>query len=695
MSEQLSPAPRRQPRVAKVLLDTRLPQLAHVFDYAIPERLAAQIQQGMRVKVPLRGKQRSSYGWVVELAQHSSYSGELAIIDALVGEVPLLTPQLWELAQNLADRAAGSACDILRLAIPTRHARAERKYLIELPQTAAAAETAIAQLNARIAATDGAEMLAGGQIHQLPNYNPEALAEKLLAGEKLAYTAAHSMARLASDEWVGNWAVTLAATASRVLAAGKSVIICLPDWRDLEQLSAALTVALGPAADALVRLDAKQSAEKRFGNYLQALSGTPRIIIGNRSAVYAPAANLGAIVMWDEADPLLAEPLAPYVHPRDAALQRQKQESCGLLFFGHSRSGEIQRLLDLGYLQPQPHPVHRTKIRHAAMHVQGDEFAGRIPEAALRLIRQAAETGPVLVQVAKPGYASAVVCKDCRSRAVCGRCSGPLGAPQTAGKLQCLWCLEPVMHWRCSNCHGKTAHLAAPGTRMTAERLQQQLRGYRIIVADGENIVTRVDARSAIVVATVGAEPLAAGGYSAVVLLDAERLLQIPTLHAAEDCLRWWENAAAKAGPQAVCLLASGSGPVVTALLRGTAEQWLQGELRERQELRYPPMVRVAAVSGQRADVQAALTALAEIAECDALDPVPLGDGTWRAVVRCSYRAAAEVAKVLRGQILAVAAGRITPTKSRPNPKMRSGLRVKFDDRSIFDEPRAPQQTVL
>src|SRR5699024_1584982 len=99
--------------------------------------------------------------------------------------------------------------------------------------------------------------------------------------------------------------------------------------------------------------------------FLRALDHEPRIIIGNRSAVYAPAHELGAILMWDDGDPVLAEPLAPYVHARDAALVRAGQAGAGLFFAAHARSAEVQRLVDIGYVRAQQNPPRRTKILHA------------------------------------------------------------------------------------------------------------------------------------------------------------------------------------------------------------------------------------------------------------------------------------------------------------------------------------------
>ena len=93
--------------------------------------------------------------------------------------------------------------------------------------------------------------------------------------------------------------------------------------------------------------------------------------------------------------------------------------------------------------------------------------------------------------------------------------------------------------------------MASSGSERTADELGRAFPGMRIIVADGEHPVMQVDARPALVVATRGAEPIADGGYRAVVLLDGDRMLQADDLRIGESCLRWWSNAAALAAPGA------------------------------------------------------------------------------------------------------------------------------------------------
>lgn len=681
--------------VAQVLLDSALPQLDHLFDYAVPTELADELRVGQRIRVPFRSQSRRSHGYVVGFSATSDFGGELQPIAELVGPVPQLTPRLWQLVRTVSDRAGGSASDILRLAIPPRMVRAEKQHL------------------AGIAPDPGAD-----DRPFIPDAAEQETTDLLLSGARLAVTASHGPERLSTGEWVGGWAVRLARAALSVHASGRSAILVVPDYRDADQLADALT-SLGHAG--FVRVDSRQSGSARYASFLRALDAKPRIILGNRSAIYAPAHNLGAILLWDDGDPLLAEPLAPYVHARDSALVRASLEhnaaeeeaetdanaeadagvagkSVGIMFAAHARSVEVQRLIEIGYVQTENLPPRRTRVitADAVQNLEAD-FA-RVPEFAARSIREGLSQGPVLVQVAVPGYAPVAVCEACSERALCRACHGPIGF-RGAHRAQCRWCGEHATNWRCTKCDGTRLSQRGAGSERTAEQFQKQFPGTRIIISDGAHPHERVDSRPVLVVATRGAEPIAAGGYRAVVLLDADRLLNIESLRAAEDCMRWWQNAAALAAPDARCVLASGGGPVVQAFVTGRIDEWLRSELHDRQELRYPPSVRVASVTGGSQEVDRALKALGELRGVDTLGPTDVqqraASGTLdgrqtaklvRAIVRFEYGSGAEVAKRLRGALVADAAGsssRVagrTPGRARPE-----ALRLRFDDRGVFD----------
>ena len=661
-------------RVARVIVDTPLPQLDRLFDYAIPDRLVDEAVPGVRVTVPLRTAGRLADGYIVEVTSQAEFDGALSELETVVSAARVLTPEVARLARSVADRSAGSASDVLRLAIPPRMVRVEKAWL-------AATHTPTPEVSS---------LVARGYREDEPGLAAD-------RSERIALDAVPRLARLRAghasweSRWVGAWAVTLAELACRCLASGRSAIVAVPDYRDLDQLEAALCDLL--PVEAVARLDASQPNQDRYRAFLRCLEPSPRVIIGNRSAVYAPAHRLGMIALWDDSDALHAEPLAPYAHARDVALMRAEQSGCGLVFAGHTRSVETQRLVELGWLtamSPSPAVVPRVVVTTAQ---SDDAPAARIPGGAWRAAREGLELGPVLVQVARPGYAPVVACARCGEAARCLRCDGPLGIGSASAVPSCRWCGAIAAHWSCSNCHATAVRLVTRGTTRTAEELGRAFPGVRVVVADGERRVTVVDERPALIVATRGAERVAAGGYRAVLLLDGDRMLARESLTVGDDCLRWWSNSAALAAPGAPVVLVGVAGPLAHALGTWNQPDYAHAQLADRRALRFPPAVRVATVTGTPSAVGTAIESLTAGTFIDVLGPTPvepapapkrpaLGIGAVRAIVRFEYAHGAAVATALRAAIVRSATKGRRPRGDRgyrPPPT----LKVRFDDPEI------------
>jgi primosomal protein N' (replication factor Y) len=217
--------------------------------------------------------------------------------------------------------------------------------------------------------------------------------------------------------------------------------------------------------------------------------------------------------------------------------------------------------------------------------------------------------------------------------------------------------------------------LASSGSERTADELGRAFPGVQVIVSDGTHPVERVSAKPALVIATRGAEPVADGGYRAVVLLDGSRMLQAPELRIGESCLRWWSNAAALAAPGAPVHLVGVDGPVARALATWTQPAYARSELEARAPLRMPPMYRVAQLDGLPTVMRPALEQVRALGlPADAvLGPVPVGDdGRVRALVRFGYGAGTEVAATLRAAVVSDA------TRNR-RARGKAGLSLHLD----------------
>ena len=640
-------------RIARVLLDSPLPQLDRLFDYALPTELG-DVPVGVRVRVPLRTAGRMIDGYVIEIDTEDDADRPLSEVESVVSQVPVLPERTYRLARRAADRAAGSASDVLRLVIPKRQVRVEKNWTADAPAPVPT-EDAVASAASLLASYDHLE--------------------EVLENAGRAAVEAIPM----QHEGEPGWAALLSSTATRMLAAGRSSILIVPDHRDLDLLLAALGALVPP--EAVVRYDSRQTNPDRYRSFLRSLEDAPCIVVGNRSAVYAPV-RAGLVAVWDDGDPLLGEPLAPYINARDAALLRQEQEDSALLFVGHTRTTDVERLVAHGYLQ-DVRAARRVMPRVILSTPQEMDAptAQRMPSSAFLSARNAAAEGPVLVQVSRPGFAPSLVCAECRAPARCAHCGGPLGAKHRGAVPVCAWCGRGARAWACPTCSSTKLRLASSGSERTADELGKAFPGVRVIVADSSHPVEHVADKPALVVATRGAEPLAEGGYRAVVLLDGPRMLQAPDLRIGESCLRWWSNAAALAAPGAPIHLVGVDGTIARALATWNQSGYARAELAERAPLHMPPAARVALVEGSAAAVGRALAALQELAlPSDAvLGPVPIESDDYpprvRALVRFEYGAGSKVAATLRAVVVAEAVS----NRRGKGKSTRSTLSVRLD----------------
>jgi primosomal protein N' (replication factor Y) len=644
--------------VARVLVDAALPQLDRLLDYRIPDSLDG-VEPGIRVSVPLRSAKRMATAYVIETAADADFPGPLSEVAAVVSTVPVLRPEVWRLARAVADRAAGSANDVLRLAVPPRQVRVEKAWLTRVPADPPPIEAP---------SLDG---YAG-------------LAEALDAGERVALRVQPGVTEAAGVA-VSRWALVLAQAAARTLAAGRSAILVAPDHRDQDQLERALAGLLPP--EAVLRWDSRQPNADRYRALLVA-GDRPAVIVGNRSAVYAPAENLGLLAIWNDGDPLLGEPLAPYVHARDAALVRHEQQGGALVLAGHTRSTETQRLVEIGWLR-ELGPAKRVRLRIIpTADGPGDEAImaqARIPSVAWREARAGLDRGgPVLVQVARPGYAPGLRCAECGEAARCRRCTGPLRQRSAGAVPTCTWCGTPDRTWSCPNCQSRKFRTSGAGSARTADELGRAFPGTRVIVSDGERPILEVDDRPALVIATRGAEPFAPHGYRAVLLLDGERMMARESLRVAEDCLRWWSDAAALAADDAGIVLVGVGGALGHALAGWNQPDFARSEYAGRLELRFPPAVRMATLLGAPDAVEEAIAHLPATAE---VLGTTLAAGRARAILRFDYRDGPEIAESVHAEVIRQATRRRKPIPGTP-PRGRQPLPLKarFDDPEPFEE---------
>ncbi|WP_369184519.1 primosomal protein N' [Streptomyces sp. Y1] len=634
--------------VARVVVDKGVLTIDKFFDYEVPAAMAEEARPGVRVRVRfgarvVRGQREGGElhdGFIVARLEKSDFPGPLAPLAQVLSPEPVLTPQLLRLCRTVADRYAGTLADVLQLAVPPRHAKAEAEPSPE-PRPRPQAP-------------------APGGWQRYPA-GPELLASLAGGGSPRAVWAA-----LPGPGWPYEIARAVAAT----LASGRGALVVLPDKRSVARVDQALTELLGPGLH--TALEAELGPRERYRRWLSVSRGSVHAAIGTRAAMFAPVRDLGLIVVWSDGDGSHSDPRAPHPHVREVALLRAAEEGAAVLLGGHAVTVEGAQLVSTGWARPlvaDRETVRRTAPRVRTVtdqdqHRDAAAQAARLPSVAWEAARESLAAGhPVLIQVPRRGYVPRLACGRCRTPARCRRCEGPLEAPSADASLVCGWCGEAENDWHCPECGSFRLRAQVVGARRTAEELGKAFPRIPVRTSGRDAVLATVPDEPSLVISTPGAEPVVEGGsgYGAALLLDGWALLGRPDLRAGEEALRLWLAAAALVRSAeeggTVVVVAEQSARPVQALVRWDPLGHAGLERDERAQLHFPPVSRMASVSGSPGAV-ADLLGLIRLPEgADVLGPVPVtalrGEEQERALLRVAPGQGAALAAALKAAQIA------------------------------------------
>jgi primosomal protein N' (replication factor Y) (superfamily II helicase) len=639
-------------KIAKLAIQSGLPQLDRTFDYLIPDALLESVQVGSRVKVRFGKSPKLLDGYVVEISAKTEFEGKLSEIQSVIGQSPVLQPEIFTLCSELAVRSASAMGELLKLAIPAHMPRAFASH----KPSEEAGQFEMTDLHSSFDAAYIAE-LSGPEVRSFALAEPKELA------------SGFQDAKVAMPAWMS----LFAHIAVTNLAQGKSTIVLVPDYREQEVAISSLA-SLG-LDSYLANYSQELPKSKQYSAFLKALEQKPRIVVGSRSAAFAPAHNLGSILMYDEADRSYADQASPYLHTRDVVLVRQAIQHCALLFSSHSISTEMQRLLDTRYLRDR-------SLSFAAPRISISEPGMRVDSHAFSAIKKGLAEGAVLVQVSSLGDSTSLYCKQCDESATCKICSGPLWI-EASGAKKCRWCNGFAIDYVCG-CGSSDFVPGRAGSTRTAAELGRAFPSARVIESTGTNRLVSIPQGKTLVVATAGAEPYVSGGYYAVVLLDARVLLAKQNLRAAEEAVRVWSNAVAKARASASCVLVGVSGELAKLYSLWNHSKIAAGELSSRYELSLPPAIRMGSVTANLDMVTEISNTLAAHPNVIRLGPAPIstkeGDQLWRLMFKYPYSDGVAIAKLLKLEAAKVAAGK---TRVSSTGRGARAIIVKMNDAEV------------
>jgi len=515
--------------VARLWVDTGLSHLDSIYDYLVPQSLDTNVSVGVKVLVDFSGRKVDAF--VIDRVESSSV-GNLKFIEKVTSPIPLLTTEIISLVGAVARRWGAVPSEILSAAVPPRVISAEKNF-------------------------DGHSPTGSVTVK---NRNPSHSYYLFTPGEDPFSTMA---------SWV----------TSRLSKGG--VLVVLPELREVHSLATELT----QQGVQFTVLDASLPRSDRYRNFLQVATGAAQIVIGTRSAVFAPISNLQTILVFREGSESHYEKRTPGWNVRDVAIIRSQLASVDLTFAGFAPSSELSLLIESEAIALKG---KRSKVDATAY----PQFQGELlPDRIFTPIRSALVRGSVLFLVPRKGYSQAISCASCRNLALC-ECGGRIyfGGPDKG--FICSLCNLATAEWRCKWCKKSSANLLGRGNLRYAHEIGRAFPGFPVISSDATSAVHEIEEAHSIVLATAGMAPSVKGGYQAVVILEGDNLFSQLDLRAQERAREAIMQSASLLSLDGKALVViDNAHPIVAALSRWNLSPLLARELREREQTQLPPLV--------------------------------------------------------------------------------------------------------
>ena len=611
------------PRFAKVVPESDLIQIDREFDFRVPSELESKIALGQRVAFNLGRSKKAITGFVVELMDSSNYATSDLL--SIVSEDSVLTQEIYGFTRAIADRQVVALGEILNHAVP------EHMPKVEIPS--------------HLEVSDPIPVVPAPQIKLSGDFSKRTA---LLCSPRPIATAAG----LAPE-----WAISALNQAHKKLVEGRSSIIIAPERDDVKVL-AELATRIGISKWVIDYTPGKKS--DKFKAFYQILRSSKSIVIGTRSAVYAPASNLGLVALIDDLDDSLRDEGSPFTHARDLALIRAG-EDIDLLLIANYRSVEVQRLVDIGYLKSVESLSPPIRFSFSAP-------GQRIDAASFSLLREQLSNGPLLVLVPRKGHSLAAFCKNCGERIRCRACAGAVWQAEKE-YFECRLCGSPAL--TCHTCKSSEFRLGRAGSSRTVAELGKAFPNTVITEVTSEKPLGKLKANNQILVATPGAIPASVNSFSGVLILDCDIWLSRESLRSEELAIRDWTDALAALDPNGRAVAAGMPEKIGKTLALGQYVAWAQESLSELRPLQLPPAVRTVSFEGSREVVEAAVSELLGLGSTTIR--FTESEGSALALMKFPYKIGGQVGDALR-QISVKAAPRVT------NAGNRRGLRVVMDD---------------
>jgi primosomal protein N' (replication factor Y) (superfamily II helicase) len=352
------------------------------------------------------------------------------------------------------------------------------------------------------------------------------------------------------------------------LARGKTAIILVPEIALTLWVGRQCRSWFGAKYEGVAVLHSALSDVERAREWWRVRNGEARVVVGTRSAVFAPLENLGLIIVDEEQETSYKQEETPRYHGRDVAIVRAKGEGALALLgsatpsletYHHARSGKYYLLTMSSRVENRS--LARVEIVDMREDFQKTHHASPISSALHAGIQQCLDNKTqALILINRRGYSWSVLCRSCGASVQCVNCSISMTYHKSRNRLECHYCgsIQPVPK-HCPKCQSQYVYFFGEGSEHLEERLRKEFPGARIARLDRDTVRTKRQYQETLgafaggaLDILVGTQMLAKGHdfqrVTLVGVISADSSLSLPDFRAAERTFQLLTQVAGRAG---------------------------------------------------------------------------------------------------------------------------------------------------